>query len=446
MKRLHKRSIILITALLLFLFFLTDGVVLCKDSQGYLNMSLGREAGYSLFLHAFFMIFGETFFARAAVLFQIVLWGVAICLLTFAMEKLWSLNSVQGFVIWGIQIAFLLLLKFGSGLGAVYANTLLTEGLTYPLYFLFFKAACQLNVSFTKKRMAEMLGYCALLMLIRTQLAVTFMAVAIFWLLKAFFRRTSWKQWGMLATGCILGMLLVTGAEKGYTFLVHGVASGPVGSSSFLLTTGLYEAEESDAELYTEPEERQLFEALYHQVQEKKAGASFAESKGFLPKPEHYSQNFDVIKFEITSPFFYNYLRDQGITDETQILLKLDQMSRKLGLPLVKKHLGAKLWLTAQECIRGAMRSIAKCNRLLAVPVVLLYLLYMVLMIVAFRAKKTENTGWCALFLLIVMAGNIAATALMIFCEPRYVLYNMVPFYSMEYVMLVDCLRKRKAA
>lgn len=439
-------SIILATALILLLLFLTDGVIIGKDSQGYLNMDLSREAGYSLFLRAFFRIFGETFFAQAAVLFQMVLWGIAICLLTFAMEKLWSLNSLQGFVIWGIQLAFLFLLKFGSGLGAVYANTLLTEGLTYPLYFLFFKAACQLNVSFTKRRMAEMLGYCALLMLIRTQLAVTFMAVAAFWLLKTFFHRTGWKQWGMLVTGCILGMLLVTGAEKGYTFLVHGVSSGPVGSSSFLLTTGLYEAEESDAEIYTEPEERKLFETLYSQVQEQKAGASYAEKNGFLPKPEHYSQNFDVIKFEITSPFFYDYLKNQGITDETQIQLEMDQMSRKLGIPLVKQHLGAKLMLTVQECVRGAMRSIAKCNRLLAVPVALLYLLYMVLMIVAFRTKKMENTGWCALFLLIVMAGNIAATALMIFCEPRYVLYNMVPFYSMGYVMLADCLRKRKAA
>ena len=92
------------------------------------------------------------------------------------------------------------------------------------------------------------------------------------------------------------------------------------------------------------------------------------------------------------------------------------------------------------------MRTAAKGSLLFLIPVLIIYLVYLCALVCSFKGKErsAKDAGWSALFVMIVSTGNIMLTAFMIFCEPRYVLYNMAPFYITGYLMVLEIYRKRK--
>lgn len=436
----------ILTVALMLYFLIVDGVVWGVDTQGYLNMDISREAGYPLFLHLLILLFGESRFAQVAVILQFILLGTSILLLTNGVKKLWNLSDWSVFVVWGIQIFFLILLKFGSGLGVIYTNTLLTEGITYPVYFLFFKTVLQLNREYSRKELFELLLYCSILTFIRTHLAVTYIAVLFFWLIQVMVKRFPIKKWAGMVGGCLLSLVIVMGGQKIYTYVLYGVPAGTVGSNSFFMVSGLYHAQEDDEKLFELEEEKTVFRELYQLSLQREANYQFAESNGFLPLTEHYAQNFDIVKFRVVSPYLYEYLTSTQDMKGVQAQIAMDQWNKRIGFPLFLKHLNGKTAQFFQECLRGYMRTVAKGEGKFLFLVLVIYLIYFCFLIYSFRFKDegVKAAGWGALFVLIVSTGNIVLTAFMIFCEPRYVLYNMVPFYITGYLLVLGVYRKRK--
>ncbi len=439
----HKYIIGILTLLFLLFFFIKDGVIVKADTQGYLNMSISREAGYPLFLLLFQGIFGEDY-QIFVVAFQMLLLGYSVYALTFTTVSLWKLKSFSAYVIWLVQICFILLCRYGSGFKAVYASLLLTEGLTYSLYALFIKTILQLNRKITGKRLAECLLYCGLLTFIRTQLMVSFFALIAFFVIKAVFGKVTFRKFAGIVIGAVAVILLVCAGERIYIKALYDVNTGTAGGSTFLLTAGLYGADEEDAELFDVPEEKYIFEELYKITDSYGANRKYEPESGFLKSAVYYTSKFDIIKFDICSPWFYEYFIGQGITDETEIILKIDEAGKIVGKKLFLDNIGVKIKIFVQECVQGYMRTIAKSSVILLPFVVMVYICYVALMFLCFRKKETAEAGWNGLFVLIIMTGNIFVTAFMIFCEPRYVLYNMVPFYVMGYLMLVQIYRQKK--
>lgn len=265
----HRYIIFMITLMFLSFFLIADGAIVETDTQGYLDMSISREAGYPLFLCLFRWIFGEGY-QLAVVVFQMLLLAISIYSLTFSVVSLWKLAPFSIYVIWFVQICFLLLCRFGSAFQAIYASLLLTEGLTYPLYTLFVKTVLQLNHKITSKRLMECLMYCILLTFIRTQLMVTFFALVAFFLIKLIFRNASLKECIGIFVGSLVGILIVMAGERIYIKTMYDVNGGTAGGSSFLLTTGLYSADAEDTVLFEGAEEQYIFSKLYKIADEKK--------------------------------------------------------------------------------------------------------------------------------------------------------------------------------
>ena len=153
-----------------------------------------------------------------------------------------------------------------------------------------------------------------------------------------------------------------------------------------------------------------------------------------------------MIKFEVVSPYLYGYFTETQEMDGVQIQVEVDKLNKKLGMPLFLNHLGGKAEQFFQECLRGYMRTVAKGSFIFLLPALMAWLLYIGFMVYSFRLKEknAENTGWSAFFVAIVSTGNIMLTAFMIFCEPRYLLYNMVPFYITGYLLFLEIYRARK--
>ena len=436
--------IAILTILLYATFYVADGAVVGVDTSGYINRVMSREAGYSLWVQFFLNVFGEKLYADILVLCQMILAAVTTYVFTFSVAKIWKVRPFSVFVIWGIQVVFLVLCRFGSGLGAIYPSTVLTEGLTYSLYFLYVKAILQLNEEITIGRSTEALIYCVLLMLIRTQLAVAFLGVIAFFFFKALCKTISWKKHFLLLVSSILGMVLVLMAGKVYSYAVHGVTTGVVGSNSFIIVSGLYGAEAEDINLFEEEEDRQMFQALYERCMEQGLNYSFAKDEGLFALAEHYSESFDQIKFSTFMPYMRECYGEAGDSDLTRMEIWMDEKAKELGWPLFKDNLSVKIKVTFEDVGRGLMRTIGKAAWVLVPYALIAYAAYIVLMACGFKKKSNGHTAWGGFFVLIMILGNIAATSFMIFGEPRYLLYNMVPFYVMGYLLLRDAWMMRK--
>lgn len=102
--------------------------------------------------------------------------------------------------------------------------------------------------------------------------------------------------------------------------------------------------------------------------------------------------------------------------------------------------LGANIW-------KGFVNSIARVNRFLNIYAILAYVLYLGLYV--YRIWK--NGCWAqrdksAAMAEIVLGGIIAnsiVVGVMIFCQPRYMIYSMGLFYTALSVMIYDIVPKR---
>lgn len=442
-RRRSNYIIIALTILIYTVFYIHDGAVLGVDTAGYQNLVLAREPGYSLLIRLFLVIFGERYYAKVLVLCQMLLACTATCLLTFAVERIWKLACVSTCIVWGIQIAFLLLCRFGSGRGAIYPSIVLTEGVTYSLYFLFIKAMLQLNQEMSKERLAEVVIYCILMMFVRSQLIVTFLGLIAIYFFKAVCRQIPWKIWLFIISSSLAGILLVTCADKLYTQILYGVFTGVVGSNSFFFVSGIYGAQDTDIELFENEEERLIFTEIYETCQVEGLNVQYA-GDGFMEGIEHYAECFDTIKFTIAQPYMMKYYEKQGMDDPIEREIATDAIFKKMGIPLFRDNIAIKMKLSAQDFIRGMMRTIAKSSPMLIPFVIIAYGCFVFMMIGLFHTRQDSMTAWAGLFVLLMLAGNTLAVTLLIFAEPRYLLYNTVPFYMMGYLMLRQMIRDRK--
>lgn len=443
-KREQTNHVIIVLTILIYAFFyIHDGAVFQVDTAGYQNMVLSREPGYSLLIRFFLVLFGEQYFAYALVFCQMLLACVATCLLTFTVGHIWKLEGISIGIVWGIQIAFLLVCRFGSGRAAIYPSIVLTEGVTYSLYFLFFKTVLQLNQEISKKRLAEAIFYCILMMLVRSQLIVTFLGLSAVFFLKAFFRQIPWKKWFFIAGSSVVGILSVVCMDRIYTQILYGVPIGVVGKNSFFFVSGIYGAQETDIGLFESEEERVIFTEIYEICREKGLNVQYA-GDGFLGAIEHYVECFDTIKFTVAQDYMWQYYEKQGIEDPVELEILTDIMFKKMGMPLFRDNIAIKMKVLSQDIIKGMMRTIAKSSSALLPFAILVYGCFAFLLTGLFRIRKSRMTAWAGLFVLLMLTGNALATSLLIYAEPRYLLYNMVPFYIMGYLMLREMVQRKK--
>ena len=91
----------------------------------------------------------------------------------------------------------------------------------------------------------------------------------------------------------------------------------------------------------------------------------------------------------------------------------------------------------------GFVNSVAKRNSVLDIYALFIYLLYIALMIYNF-VKKNVNKGYLGLLVVGAIAVNVAVTGALIFCQTRYMIYNMPLFYAVLVIMLPDTILNKK--
>ena len=121
-------------------------------------------------------------------------------------------------------------------------------------------------------------------------------------------------------------------------------------------------------------------------------------------------------------------------------------MSGVIVSSLLLDNLGTYFRVYMASFANGLINSVAKRNALLDWYALLAYLGYVFLMVMALLQKETRKAGWFGLTVLIAITVNVGVAAALIFCQTRYMIYNMALFYMAGILMLYELFMKKRKA
>lgn len=257
----------MLISLFFYLFFACfDGVVICVDSPGYLEMNLTREPLYPMYLTLCRFLFGsvsEDGYLFLAVLIQSILAAVAAWSLAAFLYREFHLSKAVSLLLLLISPAVSLLCRFAARRGSMYSNSILTEGLTISCYLLFFRFLLAYVFGHAKRD----LFMCAMLtfLMISTRKQMFFsLVLLVLCMFYIFFREKKWRQGIAAVLLCCLGILLCcTGLDIGYNYVLRGKAVRHSGDTRFITTMAFYTAGRDDSQYIEDNDIRDLFLKIY---------------------------------------------------------------------------------------------------------------------------------------------------------------------------------------
>lgn len=443
------------------------------DSGSYIAMQAGREPLYPLFLLVFRLIFREkdTIVWLAAsgqldsekairyinkwpalhvsMLMQSLLAAVACYYLVRAVQRIFRLKLFLTVLTALCALIPYILTPLASSSHMVLNKAVLTEGITFPLFMLFIAFMLQGllaemdNDANREKKKYYSLGFvCALLLVLtRNQMLVVFAAwcaVICFEILRGRSLRLVFVLFG--------AVLLFFGGRAGINHVYNGIVhQGYVGAdtgSYNMLTTFMYLSDAGDAELFADEEQKELFLTMHGQM-EAEGMTLAAAPKGILNRAYHYEEYYDIIGFQIQQPCLFGYAEKKGIP-EGEALNEVVQLAAKMNQTLFPAVKGDYLFNYFATVISGLTRSVSASGIVMGMYSAFIYLLAIALMIYLYKKDKTSKAALLMAFALMMICANVFATAIMIMCLSRYMIYNTALFYIAGLMCLTELYGYRK--
>lgn len=444
MKKNQWISLLLCLGFYLILFFVY-GVQLCADSNSYINMTSAREPVYPLFLFILRWVCGDRRYLTVVVLLQNILMAFAVWYLTMYLEKQFAWANWMTYVMIAMHFCVALLCQFAAGRASIYPNSILTEGITLSLWLIFITFLLKTLWEQRIGSMVAALVLAAIMMDTRKQMAIAYIVLFGTLLLGWIGQKGYWKRMAVTVGMILCSILLAVGGTRLYNYVLRGEFAQNTRDMNLVLTTSLYVADREDAELIEEPAVRELFLSVYDILQEKECNYRFAKS-GWRQLESHYAEHYDQITIDTTGPLFIQYAEEQGFEKGLSAEQEADRMSGVIVNSLLLDNLGTYFRVYMASFANGLINSVAKRNALLDWYALLAYLGYVFLMIMALIQKETRKAGWFGLTVLIAIAVNVGVAAALIFCQTRYMIYNMALFYMAGILMLYELIKKKRKA
>ena len=419
------------------------GPQLGADSNGYIHMISAREPVYPLFLMIFRKVFGEARYLYVVAFAQNLLMAFAVWYLTMYLKQRFAWKEWMTYVMIAMHFAVALLCQFAAGRASIFPNSILTEGITLSLWLIFITFLLKALWEKHMRYVLYALILAAVMMDVRKQMAVGYIVLFGTLLLgwigqKGYFKRMA------AVTGMILcSILLALGGTRLYNYVMRGEFTQNTRDMNLVLTTSLYIAEKEDASLIEEPVVRELFLQVMEILEEKECNYRFAES-GWRNLEAHYGAHYDKITVDTTGPMFIEYAMEQGYAEGLEAEQEADRMSGVIVRSLLADNLGTYLKVYLASVGNGLINSVAKRNVLLDWYALAAYLIYCVLMALCLLKKETRRAGLFGLTVVISIGVNVGVTAALIFCQTRYMIYNMALFYMAGILMFYEWGKRLK--
>lgn len=487
-----------VLALIAFLFFGGSEYVLFDDSQSY--MRIRRVEGvmpiYPFFLLLNQYLFGLERYLNAVVIEQTFFATMCLILFTKVVRDEFDLKYWEAYLVF-----FLSLLPFTTEMPQFMATQqILTEGLSYSLFYLFM--IILLKAVWTKKFtwFAGSVGMVVILAMLRSQLQILFGVCGVIFFYIVCSRKLHGKKAYLLirvivgVIGCLcicfLGIFAISGitakymdtiytnerfflsvmkiqSPEAYEEYVLSRADGESVSSgdsaventqelslenlantkiitsqyvSLIFSRGMYEADREDIVLFEDEVVRGLYEELYEAVDAK--GERYAYAKNGLWMWRDIVGGIGQVGktcLMIPSEYYAANYPELVLSDDFGEMRNAHLLL--VGATLIRAHFGRFLYhtlmLLPQAFICTIFFQIAPIYLLCHLITLFLYLSALALMVWGYVDKKADNKY--AEFMTVVFGSNVVMVviiSLVFFGQQRYLVYNFGIFYIAYYLLL----------
>ncbi len=433
-RNIHLIGAVLLTLVLIFCWIFQKEADIFPDSATYISMSIHREPGYPLFLAFIRLLVGEGNYLFAVVWFQVVL--ACYCSISFIREitKQFNVHGLEILLLYVLLLIFWFLPKFfGGGNPTAYPFTILTEGITYSIFFLYYKYLVMSVCNRDKKFWIISLLFAALLSFIRTGLMFTIVATFIVGICVVFCGCGIVKRIVSAGLLVICSFLILYLAEHFSFFSLTGRwmshTYGPVTAMSNVL----YVADKEDSALFENADLKAIFMETYNVMEEEGWRYVDLDSSDIVRRGEHIAACHDLIKFSSFDFVVNNYLEEKHVY-QIDAQIEKDRIAGELCKTLFVKHY--KRWLDVYISLayQGFIRSVAGSPRQKIMRIYSFLVALMFFVGVLYYRRNRKMLG-LALVTAMLIVGNISSTSLVIMCLNRYMMYNIPIFYSTIIVM-----------
>lgn len=414
-----------------------DGVIMSVDGPTYISMESGREPAYPTFLWLIRTLFKESIYLDVVVIIQCIVAGIAAVVLAHFLQKQFNLNILSVIMILFIEYGVTLLNRFVAQRKYSYYNSICTEAWAYSLWILLFVSLLSIIYKKDRRSVIVSLLWCVILCSIRKQMLIGFcllflVLVYVWWSTKKPVKAVAYAFLLVVA-----GLLITTGIDRAYNYVLRGEFSPHTGDSSFIFGNEIYVADESMADCLGSQEYRDIFTEILRRADENEYNISYAE-KGWMKLEDHYSNSYDRIKFDTTMVVIREYLQQQGVPDEL-FNEYYEQIANEMTADLLLPCIPGMLRVFAVNVIYGFITTVLKVHSVLNWFAAIAYAGYVVLLCYLWRRKK--DAAEMAVITLLAIVINVCFTSLTIFCQMRYMLYNTAFFYQTGLIMLIEAYR-----
>ena len=234
--------------------------------------------------------------------------------------------------------------------------------------------------------------------------------------------------------------------DRSYNYLVNDQFVGHVNDNRFIATMIFYTAEEADIACIENEELKQLYLDIYHSAKEQgllKPGKE--EEMGWFDRCYHFVCSYDQLQLRTMYLIIKERMPElefaRELTNEGQ---RLDAIISYYNDACLLNNIPRMVSVYIDNILTGFVATISQRNRLLSIYSVFVYLGYfasMVLLHVYGKQKgytdQLKGILSFAYLTLLCISVNVGLVAAVIFCQTRYVIYNMSIFYISFFLMVV---------
>ncbi len=446
--------------------FLTGEPTYAGDTFQHENQMIMREPGYALLIQLLrFLSPQKHYWLLIAV--QNLLAVVADTVVIAFMRRHFSLRLPETMLFTAILLIPHLMTPILSSAHLVLTNALMTEGILfslYPLGFISLLKMIESGKAIGRESVCTIGGF-FLLSMIRGQM----MALFVVWFLVAYIlvvkngiretnqtadKRNTFVLAENIARQGLIGICAVFVIAfaarsiliRGYNYLEQGLFVGTASGKAMAFANVLYVTDREDGEAIEDEALRALFYEIYDSADADKMNYKYAPS-GLLNRAAHHEQCHDELNFTYFAEPTKQFLtRTQGLyVDRFQeLMVAVDQIAERLSVALMPRVFLRYLRNYISVIALGFVRTVSYESPLLVWYAVFIYLAAVVLTIKLFkRGRGSQAAPFMAVVLLTIM-GNVCATALMVQCISRYMIYNLPLFYMAGFLELRELARVKR--
>lgn len=454
-----RRNLIFLGIFTVFFGFLliTGEPIYSNDTFQYENQMVMREPGYALLIQFMRFLSPDRHYELIIALQNILAVVTNTAVIAFLRGR-FGLNMPLSFLCVLVLLAPHIMTPVFSSTHLILTNTLMTEGILFSLYSVAFMSLLDAmwdGQPFGKASIRTIVLFWVL-SLIRGQMMVLFVvwfvamgAAAIAGNIRktGISRRKaavdSARQCILLCLILVIAFVVRTNLVRAYNYLESGLFVDTASGKAMSFANVLYVADRNDGEAIEDESLRALFYEMYDSADADGMNYKYA-SEGILNRAAHHEKCHDDLNFIYFSEPARRYVGEtQGIYADRfqELMIAVDGIAGELSAALMPRVIGRYALNYICVIALGFVRTVSYETPLLAWYALFIYVVAVVLTIALWRGNPGSRAASFMAVTLLTIVGNVCATALMIQCISRYMIYNLPLFYIAGILELMELLK-----